>query len=137
MATKVIKIESGNFSTSDKGNFSAYNEDGDRFFVFKKVMENTGFKTDADCKFPFYAKVTTKPIGRINKDGEVEVDSNGVPITVMRDQLTRIYKTKAEWIASEVDKVKDQIDLQSAIEKVIGTAELSDTSMKTLLEASW
>ena len=137
MATKVIKIESGNFSKTDAGNFSAYNEDGDRFFVFKKVMENSGFKTDADCKFPFYAKVTTKAIGKINKDGEIDMNADGTPVTTMRDQLTRIFKTKAEWIASEVDKVKDQIDLQSAIEKVIGSAELSDTSMKTLLEASW
>ena len=137
MATKVIKIESGNFSKTDAGNFSAYNQDGDRFFVFKKVMENAGFKSDAECKFPFYAKVTTKGIGRINKDGEVELNSDGTPVVVMRDQLTKIYKTKAEWIASEVSKVEDQIDLQSAIEKTIKKAELTPDSMKSLLEASW
>ena len=55
----------------------------------------------------------------------------------MRDQLTKIYKTKAEWIASEVSKVEDQIDLQSAIEKTIKKAELTPDSMKSLLEASW
>ena len=130
---KNVKIISGNFT--EAGNYSAYDNKGTRYFVNKRVMENNGWSTEADVTLPFFANVVTKPIGQLDSNGEPLVDSNGVAVTVLRDQITCIYKTKEALIQDAIDEVSLDIDIQSAIQAHATTAGLSQTRVNALLDA--
>lgn len=130
---KNVKIKSGNFT--EAGNYSAYDNKATRYFVAKRVMENSGWTKDADVTFPFYANVITKSIGQLDANGEVLVDANGVAVTVLRDQITCIYKTKEELIEDAIDEVSLDIDIQSAIQAHASSAGLSQTRVNALLDA--
>lgn len=130
---KNVKIESGNFTGA--GNYSAYDDEGNRYFVFARVMENNGWTKDAEVALPFYAKVVTKPIGQLDANGDALLDTNGVPVTTLRDQITCIYKSRQELIDSAVDKVSLEIDIQSAIQAQATSAGLSQARVNSLLEA--
>lgn len=130
---KNVKIISGNFT--EAGNYSAYDNKGTRYFVNKRVMENNGWSTDADVTLPFFANVVTKPIGQLDANGEALVDANGVAVTVLRDQITCIYKTKEDLIQDAIDEVSLEIDIQSAIQTHATSAGLSQTRVNALLDA--
>ena len=129
---KNVKINSGNFTAA--GNYSAYDNKGTRYFVAQRVMENSGWKTDADVTLPFFANVITKKIGQLDANGEVLLDAEGIAVTVLRDQVTCIYKTKAELIQDAVDEVSLDIDIQSAIQAHATNAGLSQERVNALLE---
>lgn len=130
---KTIEIISGNFT--EAGNYSAYDEDGNRMFVFKRVMENQGWLTDADVKLPFYAKVVSKPIGQLDANGDTVVDTNGVAVTTLRDTVTRIYESRQQVIDSAVNKLSLDIEIQKAVQEQATTAGLSQTRVNALLDA--
>lgn len=130
---KNVKIISGNFT--EAGNYSAYDNKSNRYFVNKRVMENNGWSTEADVTLPFFATVITKPIGQLDANGEPLVDANGVAVTVNRDQITCIYKTKEELIQDAIDEVSLEIDIQSAIQAHATSAGLSQSRVNALLEA--
>ena len=130
---KNVKIISGNFT--EAGNYSAYDNKGTRYFVNKRVMENNGWSSDTDVTLPFFANVVTKPIGQLDANGEPLVDANGVAVTVLRDQITCIYKTKEALIADAIEEVALDIEIQSAIQAHATTAGLSQTRVNALLDA--
>ena len=130
---KNVKIISGNFS--EAGNYSAYDNKGTRFFVNKRIMDNNGWTKDADVTLPFFANVITKAIGQLDANGEPLIDANGVAVTVLRDQVTCIYKTKEALIQDAVDEVSLDIDIQSAIQAHATSAGLSQTRVNALLDA--
>ena len=130
---KNVKINSGNFT--EAGNFSAYDDEGNRYFVFGRVMENNGWTKNEDVAFPFYAKVVTKPIGQLDANGEPMIDVNGVPVTTLREQITSIYKSRQDLIDNAVDKASLEIEIQSAIQKHATEAGLSQSRVNSLLEA--
>ena len=130
---KNVKIESGNFT--EAGNFSAYDDEGNRYFVFARVMQNNGWSTNEEVTFPFYAKVVAKAIGQLDGNNEAVVDINGVPVTTLRDQITCIYKSRQALIDSAVDKISLEIEIQSAVQAQATSAGLSQTRVNALLEA--
>jgi hypothetical protein len=130
----VIEVLGGNFST--KGNFSAYDDDSNRYFVHKRLMESKKWVKDADVTFPFYAKVAVKQINQLDADGEVVNDSTGKPVVIDRLQITSIFPTKQELIDSCVNKASLGIEIQSAISAKAKESNLTSAQLDLLLSAS-
>lgn len=130
---KNVKIISGNFT--EAGNYSAYDNKGNRYFVFARVMENNGWKTNEDVTLPFYANAVTKPIGQLDANGEPLVDANGVAVTVNREQITCVYKSRQDLIDSAIEDIALDVEIQSAVQAHATQAGLSQSRVNALLEA--
>lgn len=130
-----VQVLSGNFS--DKGNFSAYDDDGERYFVPKRLMASKGWEKDEDVQFPFWAKFKVKQIGQLDANGEVLMNSEGMPVVVDRTQITSLFTDRQALIDSCVDKEGLKIDIQSAIKAKATSAGLSEKAVDLLLSASF
>lgn len=130
-----VEILSGNFS--EKGNFSAYDEDGERYFIPKRLMESKGWAADADVQFPFWAKFKTKQIGQLDANGDVLMDSNGVPVVVDRLQIASIFTDEQELIDRAVNKQTLKIKIEQAVRAKATAAGLSEKSIDLLTSASF
>ena len=131
---KKVEILSGNFTTA--GNYSAYDDEGTRYFVPKRLMEAHGWTTDTEVKTPFFAKAGTRTIGQLDADNQVVVGSDGRPVTVDREQILSIFKTREELILACVNKASLEIEIASAISAKATTAGLTQTQLDALLHAS-
>lgn len=129
----VLQVIGGNFSA--KGNFSAYDDENERFFVSKRMMDSQGWLKDSDVVFPFWAKTKVKTIGQLDASGEPLLKEDGTPVTVERPQITAIFKTREELIANCVDKASLPIDIQRAIRDRATTAGLDQKSVDALVNA--
>ena len=133
---KKVQILSGNFATGEgrQGNFSAYDDDRERYFVPKNLMLAHGWKEDKDVKFPFWAKVKVAKIGQLDENGEPLV-VDGVPVLVDRPEVRSIFKTDQELIDSEISKATIDIKIQAGIQSAATTAGLSKESIAHLVDA--
>jgi len=85
-AVEIETIVDGNFATTKKGNFSAYSENRNRYFVSRKAMEAIGITTDEEfaSKSPLFAIVTTKTWNELVSEEDVVnglKDAQGVAYT--------------------------------------------------------
>lgn len=135
-----IAILSGNFATGadNKGNFNAYDEDGIRYFVPKRLMENNGWTTDelAQKAMPFYAKAKINIIGQLDAEGNVAMNPDGTPITHERLQITSIWKTREALIKSAIDKRTLDIEIEAGVKAVATSAGLTEAHLLALVNAS-
>jgi len=128
-----LQIVSGNFSAKD--NFSAYDDDSERYFVPKRLMETKGWLKDADVKFPFWAKTKVKQIGQLDASGEPLLHEDGTPILLDRSQITSLFLTREELIASCVEKASLPMDIASAIRDRASKAGLDTKTIEQLANA--
>jgi hypothetical protein len=142
MATKeMAQILSGNFSSGkaangkDKqGNFSGYNEDGQRIFISKQLMSSLGFNTDADLKkdgkfVSFYAIYDEKEIPAPDANGELT-------LTATRVQATSLFATEDAMINAFYASERRKIVGQGGLRTLATTHGLSDASVNAILTAS-
>jgi hypothetical protein len=127
----MIQILSGNFSKSEgsKGNFSGYDSEGVRIFIYKAQMESFGMKTDADFK-PFYALVTEREIQTRDIDG-VLTDT-----LVKRLQATALFKTEAELYNAKNSSKRLELGAMLDLQKTATASGLTESQMQALLSAS-
>lgn len=129
----VLQIISGNFSP--KGNYSAYDDDNERYFVSKRMMESQGWVKDSDVVFPFWAKTKVKAIGQLDANGDPLLHEDGTPVTVERPQVSAIFKTRQALIDNCVDKASLPMDIQVAIRDRATTAGLAQKDVDALVNA--
>ena len=125
---KTKTLTSGNFSAN--GNFSGYDNQGERWFVHGRAMESLGFKTDSDVTFPLYAIVTEREIQSRDENGDLS------DTMVIRKQATAVFKTVAELVSAKNADIALEIAIKADLEAVVSKSGLSDSSVKALLEAS-
>jgi hypothetical protein len=135
-----IAILSGNFATGadNKGNFNAYDEDGIRYFVPKRLMENNGWTTDAlaQAAMPFFAKAKINIIGQLDAEGAIMLNADNTPVTHERLQITSIWKTRAALIQSAIDKRTLDIEIEAGVKAVATQAGLTEAHLLALVNAS-
>ena len=142
MATKeMAQILSGNFSSGkaangkDKqGNFSGYNEDGQRIFISKQLMSSLGFNTDVDIKkdgkfTPFFAIYDSKEIPAPDANGELT-------LTATRVQATSLFTSEEAMINAYYASERRKIVGQGGLKTLASTVGLSDASVNAILTAS-
>jgi len=136
-----IEILSGNFATGDgnKGNFNAYDEDGQRYFIPKRLMEANGWSTDtaAAAAMPFYAKAKINVIGELDADGAIALNADKTPVTHERLQVMSIFKTREAVIASAVNKATLNIEIQAGINAVATSKGLTEANLLALANAAF
>lgn len=136
-------ILSGKFTTGDtaKGNFTAYNEAGDRIFIHKSQMESLGWKADKDVVFPFYAIMDEKDINTRDDNGEL------TDVLVKRLQALSVFKTQDALVEASVSgaKISSAITLQKRLLELdsmvqfkakADSAGLTETMVNALVSAS-
>lgn len=127
--SKKVEILSGNFSTA--GNYSGYDDDGERYFIPKRLMEAHGFTSVDDTKLPFWTKTGIKDNDILDPNQELELDEKGKPIPLLnprvllnadgthakssRLQVLSIFKTREELVESCINKASVDIDIQAGI----------------------
>jgi len=142
MATKeMAQILSGNFSSGkaangkDKqGNFSGYNEDGQRIFISKQLMSSLGFNTDVDLKkdgkfTPFFAIYDSKEIPAPDANGELT-------LTATRVQATSLFTSEEAMINAYYASERRKIVGQGGLKTLASTVGLSDANVNAILTAS-
>lgn len=127
----MIEILSGNFSKGEKskGNFSGYDSEGNRIFIFKAQMESLSMTKDADFK-PFYALVANRPIQTRDAEGEL------TDVLVDRLQATAVFKTEAELFNAKNSSERLRIGAMVDLQKTASSAGLTDSQVKALLEVA-
>jgi|LakMenEpi03Aug12_release.lakeMendotaPanAssembly.Ray.scaffolds.fasta_scaffold564644_1 hypothetical protein len=127
----MIQILTGNFSKGEnsKGNFSGYDSEGNRIFIFKAQMESLGMTKDADFK-SFYALVANKPIQTRDADGEL------TDVLTDRLQATAVFKTEAELYNAKNSSARLQMGAMVDLQKTATSAGLSDAQVQALLEVA-
>jgi len=142
---EMAQILSGNFSSGkvnpkdpnskDKqGNFSGYNEDGQRIFINKQLMSSLGFNTDADLKkdgkfVSFFAIYDSKEIPAPDASGELT-------LTATRVQATSLFTTEDAMINAFYASERRKIVGQGGLKTLASTVGLSDASVNAILSAS-
>jgi hypothetical protein len=142
MSTKqMAQILSGNFAIGkdakgkDKqGNFSGYNEDGQRVFIGKQLMAALGFNTDADLKkdgkfAPFFAIYDEKEIPAPDANGELT-------LTAKRVQATSLFTTEDAMINAYYASERRKIVGQGSLKTLASTVGLNEASVNAILTAS-
>lgn len=137
----MAQILSGNFATGKdasgkekKGNFSGYNEDGQRIFISKQLMSSLGFNTDADLKkdgkfAPFFAIYGEQPIPAADANGELT-------LTAIRVQATSLFTTEDAMINAFYASQRREIIGQGSLKTLASTVGLSDANVSAILTAS-
>lgn len=153
--SQMIEIVAGNFATGtgNQGNFNAYDSDGNRRFVHKRLMESKGWKSDVDLKdqFPFFAIGHTKQISvltpKLDDKGNpvldaqgnavrvAKVDADGNEVKVERLELTAIFKTEQEMLDNQIRKNSFGIKVVAGIQKQATDAGLTEPVVNALLTA--
>lgn len=131
-----ISILSGNFSP--EGNYSGYNASGERIFIAKRVMNNLGFKADADVKFPFYCLAESKEYGEVYKEDTLvngETIKAGTPTGKTFTRLTAgsAFTNKTDMINASIEDRLLDIEAEVALKAQATTAGLSEKALETLL----
>ena len=129
---KFVTIESGNFTPN--GNYSAYDDERERYHLQKSYLETLGWSSDKDVKYPFYATVTLKPIGQF-KEGTTEaiMNEDGTPYTVDRWTVTKVYNSRQEYIENEIDKQSVSIEIAVGLKGRATKAGLDEKTVNALL----
>lgn len=137
----MAQILSGNFATGkdakgkDKqGNFSGYNEDGQRIFISKQLMSSLGFNTDADLKkdgkfAPFFAIFDEKAIPAADANGELT-------LTAVRVQATSLFSTEDAMINAFYASERRKIVGQGSLKTLASTVGLNEANVSAILNAS-
>ena len=129
---KKVEIVSGNFSTA--GNYSGYDDDGQRYFVPQRLMENHGWKTNEQVVFPFFAKTAVNKINPFDENNQ-PLMKDGAPVIVDRPQVMSIYKTEQEIIDHEIRKASMDVKIAAGIKAVAVEAGLTQSIIDTLVTA--
>jgi hypothetical protein len=139
---EMAQILSGNFATGKdangkdkKGNFSGYNEDGQRIFISKQLMESLGLKDDASLKD---ANGAFKPFFCIYDEREIPApDADGaLTLTAKRVQATSLFTTEDAMINAFYASERRKIVGQGGLKTLATTVGLSDASVNAILNAS-
>lgn len=117
-----VLIVSGNFT--QKGNFSGYDENGERYFIHSRLIASTGWKADKDVQFPFWTtgvKERTVNMMQVNADGTLSATDE----TITRTQAGAIFKTTEDLVKVAVMKASADIEIASAVHKFAVESGLS------------
>ena len=127
----MVQIFSGNFSKGEnaKGNFTGYDSEGTRIFIFKAQMETLGIKEDKDFK-SFYALVAERDIQTRDADGEL------TDTVTKRLQATAVFKTEAELFQAKNSSKRLELGAMLDLQQTASTAGLSEKHVEMLLSAS-
>lgn len=125
-----VEIVSGNFSKN--GNYSAYDEDNERYFIHKRVMENNGWSKDADVKLPFWTKAGTREFNALDENGDTTYDADGNVAKFSRQQVLTIYKSREAMIESAINKASVDIEIHAGVQAKATTAGLTQKSIDAL-----
>lgn len=141
----MAQILSGNFATGkvnpkdanskDKqGNFSGYNEDGQRIFISKQLMSSLGFNSDADLKkdgkfAPFFAIFDEKTIPAADANGEMT-------LSAVRTSATSLFSTEDAMINAFYASERRKIVGQGSLKTLASTVGLTDANVNAILTAS-
>lgn len=127
----MVQIFSGNFSKGEnaKGNFTGYDSEGTRIFIFKAQMETLGIKEDKDFK-PFYALVAERDIQTRDENGEL------TDTVTKRLQATAVFKTEAELYQAKNSSKRLELGAMLDLQQTASTAGLSEKHVEMLLSAS-
>ena len=129
---KKVEILSGNFTAA--GNYSAYDDESQRYFVPGRLMKAHAWEKDEDVKLPFHAKVDIRQIGQLDENGE-PILKDDVPVLVDRPQVLSIFKSREEIIEHEIKKVGIDLEIASGITRQAKALDLNDTAIKALISA--
>lgn len=141
---QTIEILRGNFSVGvdatgkpKKGNFTAYDEDGEMYFINKALLAEKGITNDleAKAKFPMWVRTVTKPCGSLDASGQPLV-VDGKAVTTQRAEITRLYDSYEQSIQSDVNKASRAIDVASGIEQRAKTAGLGEQAINNIMANS-
>jgi hypothetical protein len=125
---QTVTILSGNFTGS--GNFSGYNNAGQRFHIPARVMENIGITKESKIAFPLFALVVEREFDELNVDG----DPTGVKFK--RLQAGSIFLNKADMItAANADKMLN-IETAAALKTQATAAGLTEDAISSLLSVA-
>ena len=134
----MTKIVRGNFANGKdrKGNFTAYNSNGDRIFIHKNLMESFGFTKDEDLKkdgrfTPFFANVEEREINPRDEAGNILVDK-----TVKRLQAVSIALNRDEFISNTNEDAKLEVDRLKDLSDYATSKSLTEDAVNVLLKAS-
>ena len=143
MATtkEMAQILSGNFAIGkdskgkDKqGNFSGYNENGQRIFISKQLMSSLGFNADSDLKkddkfVSFFAIYDEKSIPAADANGELT-------LTATRVQATSLFTSEDAMINAYYASERRKIVGQGGLKTLASTVGLNEASVNAILTAS-
>ena len=126
------EIQSGNFAKGEnnKGNFTGYTPNGEKFFINKALLASTGWTKDADVKFPFYAITGETPIQTRDENGEL------TDVMVQRSKALSIFKTEDEMINAFNSSARMQIKAKVNLAAVATASGLSTATINSLLESA-
>lgn len=125
-------ILSGKFADKDGqlGNFSGYNAQGQRIFIFKEQMAEAGFVDKKSLKFPIHALMTQREIQTRNEDGELS------GVTVIRTQATAVFKSREELVDAMTSDKLTAIYAQKLLVAEANSAGLTKEQVNALLNIS-
>ena len=145
MSKEMAQILSGNFSSGKvdpkdpnskdkKGNFSGYNENGERIFISKQLMSSLGFNTDADLKkdgkfTPFFAIYDEREIPAPDANGELT-------LTAKRVQATSLFTSEDAMINAFYASERRKIVGQGGLKTLASTVGLTDANVNAILTAA-
>ena len=126
----MTEITSGKFTTGEnsKGNFTAYDANGERFFIHKSQMASAGLLADKDITFPLFAITDEKDIQTRDSNGEL------TDVMVKRAQALSIFKTEDEMINAFNSSARLQIKAKQNLQAVATASGLSQSTINSLLE---
>lgn len=119
--------------TPKKGNFVGWNSRGTQIHISKELLAEIGIKTDKD----FADKAKGKLFANVETDILEVTDENNVVVGTrerVTAKLVSIEKDKLIETAMEDDLLN--IDYRETLEKKIGSATLSEESVRAVLNAS-
>ena len=127
---QMTEIVSGKFTTGEnaKGNFTAYDANGERFFIHKSQMESAGLKSDKDIKFPLFAITDEKEIQTRDANGEL------TDVLVKRAQALSIFKSEDEMINAFNSSARLAIKAKTNLQAVATASGLNQSTINSLLE---
>lgn len=130
--SNLVVIETA--TLSPKGNYTVKNDEGNQFHVAKTTMESAGFNKIEDIKFPLYALMVEQTITPW-VDGKPQIDSDGNELTVIRPTITKIYKSREEYVQRQVDKQSVNIEIAVGIKTAGIKSGLNEETVNSLLAA--
>lgn len=128
----MTEILSGSFTSGEgkKGNFTAYNANGERIFVHKNTMESLGLKKNEDVKFPFYAITDDKDIQTRDENGELS------GVMVSRLQALSVFKTEDEMLDAFTSSERLAIKAKARVQSVAKDSGLAQSAIDALLSVA-
>lgn len=110
-----------------KGNFTAYDSNGERVFIHKATMEALGWKENKDVTFPFFGITDNKDIQTRDENGEL------TDVMVKRFQALSIFKSEDEMINAFNSSARLAIKAKQNLQSVASASGLSDSVINSLL----